>query len=66
MSDRLPFGRRWHGQKYVGTLETEPQLKWRCTKCGRVWKTHTALMPRMLGCPECGGKDVAAVAEGDT
>ena len=36
-------------------------MHWRCEACGHEWSTVTAILPRALGCPECGGK--ARVAE---
>lgn len=51
---------RWVFRPYE---ETEPgTMRWRCTACGHMWETVTAILPRALGCPECGGK--AGIVEG--
>jgi hypothetical protein len=47
--------RRWKCRVTMDTPESLP-LHWRCGACGHIWETVTAILPRALGCPECGGK----------
>jgi len=51
-------------RSWLPPLPKPVPMHWRCEVCQHQWSTVTAILPRALGCPECGGK-ARVVEEGE-
>jgi rubrerythrin len=47
---------RYRVEDEAGRMDGPLMMRWRCEACGHIWETVTAILPRALGCPECGGR----------